>query len=267
MSKLYGGLIKANGNMGKLDEKVVIVTGGGVGIGEGYSLGLAREGARVVVADIEFKAAREIAQEIKSSGGEALAVDADVSDEKSMVNMAKKAHDEFGRIDVLVNNAALLTAIKPKPWDRLTVGEWDRLMAVNLRGPWLCARAVFPYMKMQGKGKIINIASTTIFGGYKGGPIHYVTSKGGVLALTRFLARELGEYKINVNTIAPGFVTTDNTKRIFDGDERAALAEERCLKREETPDDLTGTVVFLASDDSDFITGQILVVDGGDVFY
>jgi 3-oxoacyl-[acyl-carrier protein] reductase len=252
----------------RLRGKVAIVTGGGVGIGKAYSLRLAQEGAKVVIADIAGEAALKTAEEIKASGGEAVAVVTDVSDEKSVIEMAKKAYERFGRIDILVNNAALFTAIERKPWDQVTVEEWDRVMAVNLRGPWLCSKAVFPYMKKQGKGKIINISSSTIFtGGRVGGLIHYVTSKGGVMAFTRALAREVGEYNINVNTITPGFTVSENVAKIYPLEVRNSLIKTRCLKREEKPEDLTGTVVFLASDDSDFITGQIINVDGGDVFY
>ena len=252
----------------RLKGKVAIVTGGGVGIGKAYSIRLAQEGAKVVIADIAEEVARRTAEEINASGGEAIAVVTDVSDEQSTIEMARKAYEKFGRIDILVNNAALFTAIERKPWYEVTVSEWDRVMAVNLRGPWLCSKAVFPYMKKQGKGKIINISSSTIFTGARvGGLIHYVTSKGGVMAFTRALAREVGDYNINVNTITPGFTVSENVAKIYPSEVRMLLTRTRCLKREEFPEDLTGTVVFLASDDSDFITGQIINVDGGDVFH
>ena len=256
--------------MGKLEGRVAIVTGGGLGIGISYSLSLAREGAKVVAADIAYEAAQRIAAKINASGGEGLAVATDVSDEKSTVEMARKAHDKFGRIDILVNNAALSSEVSAhrKPWDQVTLAEWDRVMAVNTRGPWLCAKAVVPYMKTQGKGKIINISSATIFTGVRlGGMIHYVTSKGGVMAFTRALARELGEHHINVNTMTLGFVETDTMKTIISPEARASLVTPRCLKRAEVPEDLTGTLVFLASDDSDFITGQIVNIDGGDILH
>lgn len=246
----------------RLKDRVAIVTGGAQGIGTAYALRLAEEGARVVIADL--KDAEAVQREIEARGGEALAVRTDVTDEDSTRQMAAQALDRFGRIDVLVNNAAFFSTIVKKPFHEIGAAEWDAVLAVNLKGTFLCCKAVFPQMKLQGKGKIINISSGTFF---KGLPhfLHYVTSKGGIVALTRALAREVGDYGICVNAIAPGYTETEPLReRPQDSREvRAAIVAGRCLKRPEAPEDLTGTLVFLASDDSDFLTGQTIAVDGG----
>ena len=248
-----------------LKDKVIIVTGGGSGIGKQYALRVAKEGAKVVIAEIKEEEARKVGQEIEEMGGEALVIKTDVSDEKSTEEMAKKTADRFGRIDVLINNAAIYYGITMRPFDMWTVEEWDRLMAVNVKGCWLCAKAVFPYMKEQGKGKIINISSGTYFIGQ---PmlLHYVTSKGAVVGFTRALARELGEYNITVNAVAPGFTMTEASLMIVDNAPagmQEMVANMQAFKRPQQPEDLPGTIVFLSSDDSDFITGQTICVDGG----
>jgi NAD(P)-dependent dehydrogenase (short-subunit alcohol dehydrogenase family) len=248
----------------RLADKVVIVTGGSIGIGHAYSLGLAEEGARVVVADIADP--QPTVKEIEARGGEALGVGCDVSREEDTLDLATKTLQRFGRIDVLVNNAALYGTLKRRPFTEIPVEEWDRVMAVNLRGLFLCARAVFPAMKAQGKGKIINIASSTFF---KGVPnyIHYTTSKGGVVGFTRSLARELGDVGIRVNAIAPGFTLSGENEKNMPEEGKQANIRMRMLKRAQVPADLVGTLVFLASDDSDFITGQTIAVDGGSVVH
>jgi len=244
----------------RLENKVVIVTGGARGIGRSYCLGVAAEGARVVVADIADP--KPTVTEIEARGGQALAVECDVSREQDTQRMATEALARFGRIDVLGNNAALYGTLKRRPFMEIPVEEWDRVMAINLRGLFLCARAVFPAMKAQGKGKIINISSSTFF---KGVPhyIHYTTSKGGVVGFTRSLARELGEFGIRVNAIAPGFTLSGENEKNISEERKQENVRARMLKRAEVPEDLVGTFVFLASDDSDFITGQTLLVDGG----
>ena len=248
----------------RLKDKVCIVTGGGQGIGRAYCLGLAREGARVVVADIADP--EPVVKEIEARGGQALGVGCDVSKEEDTQRLATKTIDRWGRIDVLVNNAAIYGVLKRRPFMEIPVEEWDRVMAVNLRGLFLCARAVFPAMKAQGKGKIINISSSTFF---KGVPnyIHYTTSKGGVVGFTRSLARELGEHGIRVNAIAPGFTLSGENEKNQTDEAKQANIKMRMLKRAQVPEDLVGTIVFLASDDSDFISGQTLAVDGGGVVH
>ncbi|MFH1123035.1 MAG: 3-oxoacyl-ACP reductase family protein [Pseudomonadota bacterium] len=246
----------------RLKGKVAIVTGAAQGIGKAYALRLAEEGAKVVIADI--KDGKESAEGVTKKGGEALALHVDVTSEKSTQEMAAKTVERFGRIDVLVNNAAYFAAIVKKPFFEIPAEEWDAVLAVNLKGPFLCAKAVYPQMKKQGKGKIINISSGTV---YKGLPrfLHYVTSKGGIIGFTRSLAREVGDAGICVNTIAPGYTETDILKKNPHDSEEVlkAIVMSRCIKRPETPEDLTGALIFLASDDSDFVTGQTIIVDGG----
>jgi NAD(P)-dependent dehydrogenase (short-subunit alcohol dehydrogenase family) len=244
----------------RLGGKVVIVTGGAKGIGRAYCLGTAAEGARVVVADIADP--KPTVKEVEAAGGQALGVECDVASEGDTQRLATATLERFGRIDVLVNNAALYGPLKRRSFMEIPVEEWDRVMAVNLRGLFLCARAVFPAMKAQGKGKIINIASSTFF---KGVPhyIHYTTSKGGVVGFTRSLARELGDFGVRVNAIAPGFTLSGENERNISEERKQANIQMRMLRRAEVPKDLVGTLVFLASDDSDFISGQTIVVDGG----
>ncbi|OGP66550.1 MAG: dehydrogenase [Deltaproteobacteria bacterium RBG_13_47_9] len=246
----------------RLKDKVAIITGGARGIGRAYALRLAKEGAKIVIADI--LEGQAVVEEIEAKGGEALYVNTDVTREESVKEMARKVVERFGRIDILVNNAALFANLLKKPFWEIPVQEWDAVMAVNLKGPFLCSKAVYPQMKKQGKGKIINISSGTFF---KGNPLflHYVVSKGGNIALSRSMAREVGDAGICVNTIAPGFTETEYLKDHPQdpAEVRKAIVDSRCIKRVETPEDLTGTIVFLASDDSDFITGQTIIVDGG----
>ena len=248
----------------RLENKVAIVTGGAHGIGKAYALGLAKAGASIVIADLDEKAAENVAQIIEDSGGKALSVHTDVSSKESTLEMAKKAGDRFGRIDILINNAAMFAQVNMSRVGFMDIkeAEWDRMMAINIKGPWLCSQAVFPYMKEQLSGKIINISSSTIFGSPK--RAHYVASKAALLGLTRTIAREVGEYGININTVCPGSTVTDdlddpeeNQRRIQGG------GGNRALKRLEDPEDLVGTIVFLSSNESDFITGQTIVVDGG----
>jgi len=246
----------------KLKDRVAIVTGAAQGIGRAYALRLTEEGAKVVIADILDGAETE--QAVVDKGGEALTLHTDVTDEQSTVEMARKTVERFGRIDVLVNNAAFFSSIVKKPFYEIPGDEWDAVLRVNLKGPFLCSKAVYPQMKAQGKGKIINISSGTF---YKGLPhfLHYVTTKGGIIGFTRSLAREVGDAGICVNTIAPGYTETEilKSKPQDPGEVTKASVTARCIKRPETPEDLTGTVVFLSSDDSDFITGQTIIVDGG----
>jgi 3-oxoacyl-[acyl-carrier protein] reductase len=248
----------------RLEGRVAIVTGGGHGIGKAYAQRLASEGAKIVIAEIDEKAALAVAAELKAAGHEALGIRTDVSDTASTQAMAAAAIERFGRIDVLVNNAAIFATVpmSRSPFDKITVDEWDRMMTVNLRGSWLASCAVIPQMRKQAYGKIINISSGTAL---KGSPsrIHYVTSKAGILGFTKTLANEVGKDNICVNCVAPGSTLSEE-----DPDEdivkmRSAATATRALKRVQKPEDLTGAVVFFASADSDFITGQTLVVDGG----
>lgn len=253
---------------GRLEERVAIVTGGGHGIGKAYCKGLAGEGARIVIAEVDKKAADQTADELLSDGADVLAVQTDVADEASTLNMAAKTLERWGRIDVLVNNAAVFATIPISrgPLEEVSLEEWDLVMAVNLRGIFLCCKAVLPAMKRQGKGKIINISSGTALSG-SAGRIHYVTSKAGVLGFTRTLAREAGPSGINVNAIAPGSTLSEENPTEEIVRMRAARVDDRSFKRVQLPADLVGTVLFFASDASDFITGQTLVVDGGSTMH
>ena len=248
----------------RLEGRVVIVTGGGHGIGRAYAIRLAAEGAKVVIAEIDEKAALAVAHELSAAGGEALGVRTDVSEPASTENMAAAAIEYFGRIDVLVNNAAIFATVPMSraPFDQISVDEWDRMMTVNLKGTWLASCAVIPQMRKQGYGKIVNISSGTAL---KGSPsrIHYVTSKAGILGFTKTLANEVGKDNICVNCVAPGSTLSEENPGEDVIKMRSQAASSRALKRVQSPDDLTGAIVFFASADSDFITGQTLVVDGG----
>jgi NAD(P)-dependent dehydrogenase (short-subunit alcohol dehydrogenase family) len=252
--------------MARLAGKVALVTGGAKGIGRHYSLALAAEGARVMIADIEDGSA--LAAEIAGRRGASSVASAkcDVSDEKSVQKLVSDTITRFGQIDVLVNNAALYAKLSPRNYNEWNVETWDRVMAVNVRGPWLMVRYVAPHMIARKSGKIINIASGAA---YKGVPrmLPYVTSKGAMLAFTRALSRELGQYGIAVNSLSPGYILSDtgieNATHVEE--ERVPVRNSRAFKRDAYPEDLTGTLVFLASSDSDFITGQSIVVDGGSV--
>jgi 3-oxoacyl-[acyl-carrier protein] reductase len=251
-----------------LNNKVVIVTGGGHGIGKAYCLGFGKAGSRVVVADIDKPAAERVARQVTTeTDAQAAAIHVDVADEPSTREMADAALQRFGRIDVLVNNAAIFATI---PMNRgrietITAEEWDRLMAVNLKGLFFCCRAVLPSMRAQKSGKIINIASGTVFNGSPG-RIHYVTSKAGTIGFTRTLAREVGDDNIQVNVLAPGNTLSEENPSEEMRRFRQASVAGRALKRLQVPQDLVGAMLFLASPLSDFITGQTMNVDGGIAF-
>jgi 3-oxoacyl-[acyl-carrier protein] reductase len=247
-----------------LAGRVVIVTGGARGIGKAIALRCAAEGASVVIADIEGEGAAQTAAQVEALGGQALAVRTDVSAAESVGAMVAAALDRFGRIDVLVNNAAIVDLAR-QPSDLISEQEWDRVMLVNVKGPWLCIRAVLPAMREQRGGKIVNLSSDLILSGVPG-LLHYVASKGALTAMTRSLARELGPDGICVNAVAPGLTTTDAA--MTHGQEAAERSiRTRAIPRAQTPDDITGTVVFLASEASAFMTGQLLVVNGGSVLH
>lgn len=249
---------------GRLDGRVAIVTGGGHGIGRAYASRLAAEGARVVIAELDGNAGSAVAAELNAQGMPAFAVQTDVANEASANNMAAQTIAHFGRIDVLVNNAAIFATVpmSRSPFDEISIDEWDRMMSVNVKGTWLASRAVVPQMRAQAYGKIINVSSGTAL---KGSPsrIHYVTSKAGILGFTKTLANEVGKDGICVNCVAPGSTLSEENPDADILKMRAQAANARALKRVQTPEDLTGAVVFFASADSDFITGQTLVVDGG----
>lgn len=249
---------------GRLDGRVAIITGGGHGIGKAYAHGLAKEGASVVIAEIDGAAAAAVADELVRESFKAVAVQTDVADGASVEAMARRAVETFSRIDILVNNAAIFATVPMSraPFDQIDPAEWDRMMAVNLKGTWLASRAVIPQMRKQGYGKIINISSGTALKAVAS-RIHYVTSKAGILGFTRTLAMEVGKDGIRVNCVAPGSTLSEENPDESTVKMRTAAASMRALKRVQKPEDLVGAIVFFASADSDFITGQTLVVDGG----
>jgi 3-oxoacyl-[acyl-carrier protein] reductase len=252
----------------RLEHKVTIITGAAHGIGRAYAKRFAEEGAHVVIADIDVGGGAATAKAILDAGGSAWARNTDVRSLANIQGLMQETVKKFGRIDVLLNNAAIY--VTQKLWkgavEDLELDEWDRVIEVNLKGVFLCSKAVIPIMKQQRFGKIINIASGTFFSG-SGNMPHYTTAKGGVVALTRVMARQLGEWNINVNCMTPGStmsedaVTEDVLKR------RENSVAKRAFKRVETPADIVGTALFLASSDSDFVTGQLLVVEGGGVMH
>lgn len=245
-----------------LDGRVVIVTGGGKGIGKIYVQEFARAGARVIAADIDGDAAAAVAAGMQKEGLEALGLATDIADEARTHELAKAALDRFGRIDVLINNASLMSVLERRSWLEIPVEEWDRVMAVNLRGMFLCCRAVHPAMKAQKRGKIVNISSGRV---WEGTPnrLHYTTSKAGVIGLTRALAREVGQDGITVNAVSPGNTLSDTQVASSSGNYLATRIEGRAIQRNQYPEDLVGAVMFLSSAASDFMTGQTINVDGG----
>ena len=245
----------------RLKGRVAIITGGAKGLGRAFALKLAEEGARVMVVTRKDMANLEkTVQQIKDLGGEAALFQADVARETDMLNMAEEINKAFGRIDILINNAAIYDGIKRKPFHEIDPDEWDLVMTVNVKGAFLAARAVFPYMKAQGYGKIVNLSSEVFFTGSHGFA-HYVASKGGIVGLTRALAVELGPHNICINCVAPGFTDTEASRGLADVTKYDT--SKTPLRRLERPEDLTGAALFLASPESDFITGQTLLVDGG----
>lgn len=256
----------------RLRGRVALITGAGgtCSIGRSIAMRFAQEGAKVGVLDIDESSAKLVEQDIHGAGGEAVALVCDVTRLEQCEAAAARLADQYASgIDILVNNAAALrnnpTAQVWRTFVDWTVEEWDYMLDVNLRGMWFCARAVYPYMKQKGYGKIINMASSTFWEGVPGF-VHYVSSKGGVIGLTRALARELGPEGIRVNAIAPGFTLSAHVKETtaHAPEHWQATREGQCLnQRNEEPDDLAGPAFFLASSDSDFMTGQTLLVDGG----
>jgi NAD(P)-dependent dehydrogenase (short-subunit alcohol dehydrogenase family) len=250
--------------MNRLNDKVAIVTGAAQGIGATYALALAAEGARVVICDLQ--APEHTADAIRAQGGTALAIACDVTDGAAVKAMVDGAIEAFAGVHILINNAALFATLQLKPFEQTESGEWDRIMAVNVRGSFECAKAVLPIMRQQGYGKIVNIASATAF---KGAPmmLAYVASKGAIIAMTRSIAREVGDAGIRCNCLAPGLTMSANVQANADWAEAIVKANiaSRCLKREAVPEDLIGALLFLSSTDSDFMSGQTIVVDGGSV--
>ena len=253
--------------MGKLEDKVAIVTGAGRGLGKAFAMRYAEEGAKLLLPDISLERAEKVAEEIRSMGREAVAMETDIAEEKATQAMADKVRELYGGVDILLNNAALSYGIEPRPWNAWDVDLWDRFFNINSRGTWLCCRAVAPLMEEKGSGKIINLASDVVRLPPSEVLLPYACSKVAVHQITQCLARALGPSGICVNSIAPGMTATEanliqpKSEEMFE-----ATIAIQCIKRREEPEDLTGVAVFLASSDSDMITGQLLMVDGGAAF-
>ena len=250
---------------GRLDGRVAIVTGGGRGIGVAYCKALAEHGAKVVVSDILDT--ENTVNIIKQAGGEAIGNHCDVTKPDETKALVAQAVEAYGKLDIMVTNAALFADLRQRSFLEIDEAEWDRVMQINTRGVFSCVKAAVPEMKKNGYGKIINIASGTVF---KGTPmmLHYVSSKGAMVAFTRALAREVGDDGINVNAIAPGLTMSE---KVAADDQwltiQAGNTASRAIKREEVPEDLLGALIYFSSSDSDFVTGQTLVVDGGSAMH
>ena len=246
-----------------LQNKTIIVTGASTGIGQAFSVACALYGAKIIVADMN--SGEETVEIIKNKGGEAKFVKVDVANEKSTDLMAKAAYDWTGRVDGLINNAAYFREVKLTPFEEIDVAVWDKIFDVNVKGIWQCSKAVIPYMRNNNGGSIINISSVVAVAGQPG-YLHYVATKGAVLAMTKGLAKECGKDLVRVNTIAPGFVITDATKnRPIEWQQ--TFLKARAISREQRPEDLVGTAVYLLSDLSSFVSGQTHVVDGGHIMF
>lgn len=237
--------------------RVAIITGAGQGLGRAFAHGFAAQGAVPVIAEINEDKGRAVAAE---TGG--LYVRTDVSDPASVDAMARAVLDAYARIDVLVNNAAIFSTLEMRPFEEIPLDEWERVLRVNLTGPFLCARAVAPTMRKAGWGRIINIASAAVSLG-RPNYLHYIASKAGLAGMTNSLARELGPHGITVNAILPGATFTEIPRKTVTPEQKKAIVGMQCIPRPEVPEDLVGVVLFLASPASGFVTGQALTVDGG----
>lgn len=250
--------------MTESNGEVVIVTGGAKGIGLSYVKGLVAEGYSVVVADLLDPS--EVVEELRSSDGDALGVQVDITDPEATEEMARRTVERFGRIDSLINNAGYFTAIVKVNFDEIPVEDWEIAYRTNVIGSWLCTKAVVPTMKKQGSGKIVNTSSMTVPSGVPGF-LHYVASKSAVVGMTRALARELGQWNITVNTISPDYIPHDPDYSSRQPEMAGFISSQRCLKRDQSTEDMVGTLLYLVGHGSDFVSGQDLWVNGGRLFH
>jgi NAD(P)-dependent dehydrogenase (short-subunit alcohol dehydrogenase family) len=245
--------------------KVIVITGAGRGLGRAYAERLASQGARIAVAEIDSVSGAVAADELRRNGGDAMFVETDVASDESTKAMASRVLEKWGHIDGLVANAGLANSVGGAAYDEISTEEWDRLMRVNVRGTWLTCRAIAPHMQRRKQGSIVTISSdTTMWGSPK--LLHYVTSKGAIEAFTRAMARELGADNVRINCVAPGLLNNEATAGVPQA-KREWNIQNRALKREGSPEDIVGLVSFLLSDDAAFITGQVIVADGGLIFH
>ena len=246
----------------RLDGKVALVTAAGQGIGRVFAKAFGLAGAAVVIAERNEEKAAGVSAEIMNAGGEALAVATDVADEGSIAEMIEVVTDEYGRIDVLINNAGIFSTLEMRPFDQIPVEEWERVLRVNLTGPFLCARAVLPAMRKARWGRIINIASGAVRLG-RPNYLHYIATKSALMGMSLSMARELGPDNITVNAILPGATFTEIERKTVTPAQKERIIAMQCIPRAEVPEDLVGAVLFLASEASGFVTGQSLNLDGG----
>lgn len=245
-----------------LKGRVVIITGAGQGIGRVFAKAFAKAGSRVVIAELNEKRAASVSEEIMEAGGESLAVTTDVSDPNSINEMVEVVADDWGRIDVLINNAGIFSTLEMRPFDQIPLDEWERVLRVNLTGPFLCARAVLPAMRKAKWGRIINIASGAVRLG-RPNYMHYIATKAALAGMSLSMARELGPDNITVNAILPGATFTEIERKTVTPEQKERIIAMQCVPRAETPQDLVGIALFLASDASAFVTGQSINLDGG----
>jgi NAD(P)-dependent dehydrogenase (short-subunit alcohol dehydrogenase family) len=245
-----------------LKERVVIITGAGQGIGRTFAKAFAAAGARAVIAELNEKKAADVSAEIMKAGGEALAVTTDVADDASIKEMIEIVEDEYGRIDVLINNAGIFSTLEMRPFDQIPLDEWERVLRVNLTGPFLCARAVLPAMRRAKWGRIINMASGAVRLG-RPNYLHYIATKSALMGMSLSMARELGADNITVNAILPGATFTEIERKTITPEQKERIVAMQCIPRAEVPEDLVGAALFLASDAARFVTGQSINLDGG----
>jgi len=245
-----------------LSGRVAIITGAGQGIGRAFAKAFAAEGAIPIIAERNRERGEAVAAEIAASGGQARAITTDVADPDSVAAMAKAVEGDFGRIDILINNAAIFSTLEMRPFDQIPLKEWEAVLRVNVTGAFLCARAVVGAMRRARFGRIINMASGAVSLG-RPNYLHYIASKAALDGMTRSLARELGTHGITVNAIPPGATFTEIERKTVTPEQKERIIAMQCIPRPEGPDDLIGTALFLASDAASFLTGQALTVDGG----